>query len=318
MGVFLTIATLWGAGDKPAAPPPMEAPPHNPYQATVAAAGIIEAVNENVRIAPPVAGLVIKVHVAVGDQVQKGDALFELDGRELRAELLTKTASLPSAVARIAEEEIRLRDLRGQLKRLQAVKDRRAVSEDDLERKWHELSRARADLNLAQVQRDEVQSLLNRLMVRAPRAGTILQVNIRGGEYAQVMPTDPLMLLGDTESLQVRADIDEVNAPLVVPGSPAVAYLKGYTDKAIPLTFDRIEPYIVPKRSLTGDNRERVDTRVLQVIYRFEKPAFPVYVGQQIDVFIERSPKLKDKDETQVRPQEGGNPPDLSGLEGMN
>jgi hypothetical protein len=155
-------------------------------------------------------------------------------------------------------------------------------------------------------------------MVRAPRAGTILQVNIRGGEYAQVMPTDPLMLLGDTETLQVRADIDEVNAPLVVPGSPAVAYLKGYTDKAIPLTFDRIEPYIVPKRSLTGDNRERVDTRVLQIIYRFKKPAFPVYVGQQIDVFIERSPNLQEKDETQVRPQEEENPPDLSGQEDMS
>jgi hypothetical protein len=95
--------------------------------------------------------------------------------------------------------------------------------------------------------------------------------------------------LGDTETLQVRADIDEVNAPLVMPGSPAVAYLKGFTDKAIPLTFDRIEPYIVPKRSLTGDNRERVDTRVLQVIYRFEKPSFSVYVGQQVDVYIERS-----------------------------
>ena len=296
MGVLLTIATLWGARDKPEAPTPMEAPPHNPYSATVAAAGIIEAVNENVRIAPPVAGLVVKVHVAVGDQVQKGDPLFQLDGRELRAELHTKTASLPSAAARIAQEEIRLRDLQGQLKRLQAVKDRRAVSEDDLERKWHEvemakrgLTRARADLKLAQAERDEVQALLGRLTVRAPRAATILQVNIRGGEYAQVMSIDPLILLGDTETLQVRADIDEVNAPLVVQGSPAVAYLKGYTDKAIPLTFSRIEPYIVPKRSLTGDNRERVDTRVLQVIYGFEKPPFPVYVGQQVDVFIERS-----------------------------
>ena len=296
MGVSLTIATLWGAGDKPAAPPPMEAPPHNPYSATVAAAGIIEAVNENVRISPPVAGLVIKVHVAVGDQVRKGAPLFQLDSRELRAELQTKTASLPSASARIAEEQIRLRDLRGQLKRLQAVKDRRAVSEDDLERKWHEvemakrgLIRARADLKLAEVQRDEVQSLLERLTVRAPRAATILQVNIRGGEYAQVVSSDPLILLGDTETLQVRADIDEVNAPLVVRGSPAVAYLKGYTDKAIPLTFSRIEPYIVPKRSLTGDNRERVDTRVLQVIYGLERPPFPVYVGQQVDVYIERS-----------------------------
>jgi len=295
MGVFLTIATLWGAGDKPAAPPPMEAPPHNPYQATVAAAGIIEAVNENVRIAPPVSGLVTKVHVTVGDHVEQGAPLFQLDDRELRAQLQTKTNSLPSAAARIAEQEIRLRDVQDQLKRLQAVTDRRAVSEDDVKRKWHEvegakrgLVRARADLYLARTERDEVQALLQRLTIRAPRDGTILQVNIRAGEYAMVNSSDPMMLLGDTDTLQVRADIDEVNAPLVVPGRPAVAYLKGYTDKAIPLTFDRIEPYIVPKRSLTGDNRERVDTRVLQVIYRFEKPAFPVYVGQQVDVYIER------------------------------
>ncbi|MDR4472557.1 MAG: hypothetical protein MRJ92_07865 [Nitrospira sp.] len=58
----------------------------------------------------------------------------------------------------------------------------------------------------------------------------------------------------------------------------------------IPLTFVRIEPYIVPKKSLTGENTERVDTRVLQVIYRFERSAFPVYTGQQVDVFIDREP----------------------------
>ncbi|MDH4361231.1 MAG: efflux RND transporter periplasmic adaptor subunit [Nitrospirota bacterium] len=295
-GLLLTIATLWGARGKPPPPPPMEAPPQNPYPVTVAAAGIIEAVNENVRIAPPVPGLVTKVHVKVADHVEQGDPLVQLDDRDLRAQLRTKTDSLPSAAARIAEEEIRLRDLQDQLKRLQSVTDRRAVSKDDVQRKWHEaegakraLIRARADLHLAQTERDEVQALINRLTVRAPRAGTILQVNVRAGEYAPVNAIEPLILLGDTETLQVRADIDEVNAPLVVPGSPAVAYLKGFTDKAIPLTFDRIEPYIVPKRSLTGENRERVDTRVLQVIYRFEKPAFSVYVGQQVDVYIERS-----------------------------
>ncbi|MCA9422885.1 MAG: efflux RND transporter periplasmic adaptor subunit, partial [Nitrospira sp.] len=295
-GILLTIATLWGARIKPAPPPPMEAPPQNPYAVTLAAAGIIEAVNENVRIAPPVSGLVIKIFVKVADHVEKGDPLFQLDDRELRAQLQTKTDSLPSAAARIAEQEIRLRDVQDQLNRLQSVTDRRAVSEDDVQRKWHEaegakraLIRARADLHLAKTERDEAQTMLNRLTVRAPRAGTILQVNIRAGEYAMVNAQEPLILLGDTETLQVRADIDEVNAPLVMPGSPAVAYLKGFTDKAIPLTFNRIEPYIVPKRSLTGDNRERVDTRVLQVIYGFEKPAFPVYVGQQVDVYIERS-----------------------------
>ena len=70
-------------------------------------------------------------------------------------------------------------------------------------------------------------------------------------------------------------------------GSPGVAYLKGSTKQSIPLTFVRIEPYIVPKTALTGANTERVDTRVLQIIYRFDLPPFPVYAGQQVDVFIQ-------------------------------
>ena len=294
-GVILTINTLWGAREFPPAPPPLEDPPRNPYSSTVAASGIIEAVNENVRIAPPVSGLVTKVYVAVGDHVKQGGPLFQLDDRELSARLQTRQDSIPSAVARIAEQKIRLKDLIDQLGRLQAVEDRRAVSQDDIQRKWHEvegakraLIRAKADVRLARTQRDEAKILLERLTVRAPRAGTILQVDVRAGEYAMVGAPDPFILLGDTDSLQVRADIDEVNAPLVEPKSPAVAYLKGSTEQSIALQFTRIEPYIVPKRSLTGDNRERVDTRVLQVIYQFTKPDFPVYVGQQVDVFIER------------------------------
>jgi HlyD family secretion protein len=296
VGILLTIATLWGAREKPPSLPPMEAPPRNPYAATVAAAGIIEAANENVRIAPPVAGLVTEVHVTVADPVERGAPLFQLDDRELRAQLQTKEDALLPLVAWIAEQEVRVRDVQEQFTRIQPLSDQRAVSIDELRRKWHEVeaakravARARADLRLARTQRDEVKALLDRLTVRAPRAGTILQVNIRAGEYASANPVEPLILLGETEMLQIRADIDEVNAPLVMPGSQAVAYLKGMTKESIPLTFDRIEPYIVPKRSLTGDNRERVDTRVLQVIFRFKKPAFPVYVGQQVDVFIERA-----------------------------
>ena len=49
----------------------------------------------------------------------------------------------------------------------------------------------------------------------------------------------------------------------------------------------RVEPYVVPKKSLTGDNTERVDTRVLQVIYAMDVTDRPIYVGQQMDVFID-------------------------------
>ena len=57
-----------------------------------------------------------------------------------------------------------------------------------------------------------------------------------------------------------------------------------------PIHFARFEPYVVPKRSLTGDTTERVDTRVLQVLYQFHPGDLPVYVGQQMDVFIEAPP----------------------------
>lgn len=96
------------------------------------------------------------------------------------------------------------------------------------------------------------------------------------------------MLLGDMQHLQIRAEVDEVNAPLIAAQAPGVASPKSRGEVRIPLTFVRIEPYVVPKRSLTGDNAERVDTRVLQIIYRFDRPSFPVYAGQQVDVFIAR------------------------------
>ncbi|MGH2670462.1 MAG: efflux RND transporter periplasmic adaptor subunit, partial [bacterium] len=53
------------------------------------------------------------------------------------------------------------------------------------------------------------------------------------------------------------------------------------------LTLVRFEPLIVPKRSLTGDSTERVDTRVLQALYRFERGVLPISVGQQMDVYID-------------------------------
>jgi multidrug efflux pump subunit AcrA (membrane-fusion protein) len=150
------------------------------------------------------------------------------------------------------------------------------------------VAKSEADLKAAEAQVELAETNIEILTVRAPRDGVILQLNVREGEYAGTTPTDPLMILGETDHLQIRADVDEQNAPLVVANQPAVAYLKGDTKSPIPLRFIRIEPYVVPKKSLTGDSTERVDTRVLQIIFQFERPAASVYVGQQMDVFMQR------------------------------
>ena len=123
---------------------------------------------------------------------------------------------------------------------------------------------------------------------RAPIGGTILQVNVRAGEYVSTASAVTPLVLGDIDEVQVRADVDEQVAPRVRAGAKAVGYLKGDSARPIAMEFVRIEPYVVPKRSLTGASTERVDTRVLQVIYRFPNaPGRPVYVGQQLDLYIE-------------------------------
>jgi hypothetical protein len=85
----------------------------------------------------------------------------------------------------------------------------------------------------------------------------------------------------------VRADVDEQIAPRVRAGNNAIGYVKGDTSNPIEMNFVRIEPFVVPKVSLTGSSSERVDTRVLQVIFSFKnRPDMPVYVGQQMDIYI--------------------------------
>jgi len=274
---LLMVARL--NGQSPTKPPPIDPSP-KPYASSVAASGIIEALSENVSIGVPDAGLVAKVHVKVWDAVQEGQPLFTLDSRELEAQLLVNEANATVAQATLA----RLQD---QLARFKCVNDPRAVSQDEVRTKEHDVAVAQAQLDAARAQVAQNKVLLERMTIVAPRAGTILQVNIRAGEYASATPKTAAMVLGDVEHLQVRADVDEQNAPRLQPGQTATAYLKGDTTKPIELKFVRIEPYVVPKVSLTGASTERVDTRVLQVIYSFERVKDrPVYVGQQVDLFV--------------------------------
>jgi len=262
-----------------APPPPPEKPAENPYARSIAASGIVEALQENVFLGAPVAGLVMKIYVEVGNKVKTGDPLFKLDTRELDADLLVQNADIEVQKATVN----RLKD---QLDRLESVKDPRAISVDEVKTKRNDVTVAETQLTKSIEQAKKTEALIDRLTVRAPRDGVVIQINLRAGEYVQ--PNQTGMVLGNLDKMQVRLDIDEQNASRFDPRQPAYAFPKNNTDLKIPLYFDHIEPYVIPKKSLTGASDERVDTRVLQVIYTFEQPKdFNLYVGQQVDAFIE-------------------------------
>ncbi|TSA34698.1 MAG: efflux RND transporter periplasmic adaptor subunit [Verrucomicrobiaceae bacterium] len=296
LGIIAVVLLVLRLRQSGPAPEPLVPPPQSPYAQSIGARGIVESTNENVRIAPSASGLVGKVAVRVGDHVKSGDLLFTMDDRDAAATVKTSEAQVEVQKARLAETATLVADRKDTLDRTTQLRAKNVASFDQAQRDEFALQsaqrqyeRAAADLDLARAQLNDAKVRLDLLSVRSPRDGTVLQVNIRAGEYAAVNSAEPAILLGDVSTLQLRADVDESDAPRVRPGCKAVAYLKGSREKAIPLEFVRIEPYILPKKSLSGESTERVDTRVLQVIFRFQSPGFPIYVGQQMDVFIEEN-----------------------------
>jgi hypothetical protein len=117
----------------------------------------------------------------------------------------------------------------------------------------------------------------------------ILEVNIRPGEFASAGALiQPLMRMGDVSQLHIRVEIDEENAARINEKNAAQALKRGQTENPVALSFVRFEPYVKPKQNLATAN-QRVDTRVLQIIYAIPKQLSHIYVGQQMDVFIDTS-----------------------------
>ena len=270
-------------------------PPRAPFTSSIGARGLVESVDENVRISPALPGLVTNIPVKVGDEVKTGAVLVEQDTREARAFIAAQQAEIAALQAQVKEAEVALAEKRDMWTRVEKLIATRVASDEEKQKTLFAAQAAEAQLASTKARIASAEAMLARMSVqldllttRAPRDGRVLQVSTRPGEFADNKSRDPIILLGQVEKLQLRADVDEDNASRVTPGMTAIAFIKGRRDIQIPLAFVRIEPYILPKKSLTGESSERVDTRVLQIIYRFDRPSgASVYVGQQMDVFLD-------------------------------
>jgi HlyD family secretion protein len=143
---------------------------------------------------------------------------------------------------------------------------------------------------------DSANALLQRFTLRAPVAGVVLAVNAALGGY--VSPTgaynpyteafDPVVTMGPRhDHLAVRCYVDEI----LISRLPSKWHIKAQmaiigSDIKIPLEFVRVQPYVSPKIELSNERQEKVDLRVLPVVFRFEKGDAPVYPGQLVDVYI--------------------------------
>lgn len=242
---------------------------------------------------------------------------------ELKAEPRKETLDVNEA--QVVAAQAALKTAQDTLEKQQAAYDLdpKSISKDALDSARNAVATAQANLEVAGKQRDltkagawiydinnqertynalyksylSASALLSKYSLRAQADGKVLAINPIVGSYVSsqgaydtyTQGMDPVLVLGATQTrLNVRCYVDEI----LVPRLPEPARIKAQmsirgSNVKVPLEFVRMQPFVSPKIELSDQRLERVDVRVLPVIFRIEKPkGLNVYPGQLVDVYI--------------------------------
>jgi HlyD family secretion protein len=302
IGIIIAILmVLRGLPDRKAevatiTPPKM--PQEQREKGSVAGSGVVEPSSELIEIGTPLSGVVEEIFITAGQQVSRGTPLFRIDTRDAKAAVAQAQAQVRSALQAVEAAKTQVKVAQNQLALFRGVSDARAVSRLEIIDREGVLAQARAQLALTQAQASEARANVDRAQVditrrtvRAPLTAQILQVRTRIGQLASAGngpggSQDPLMTMGVTIPLHVRVDIDENEIDRIENRAPAIISARGNSAQRVTAVFVRAEPQVVPKRSLTNSASERVDVRVLQLIYALPLEGHALFVGQQIDAFL--------------------------------
>ena len=256
--------------------------------------------------------------------IDQRDTVAQLGAAKAKLEVATRKVeqlkSMPRvedvdrAKAIVAQRQSAVDDATLRLQRLNAVEDQSAISANEKPTRMFEmnlttsrlaeaqselaklmkgtypedLAVAVAEAKVADADVGMLQTDLAQSEVKAPIDGTVLRVNARAGEFAAAGTLrEGLVVMGQLTPLHIRVDVDELDAWRFDPKGKAVAVLRGGKIVEFPIEYVRTVPVVIPKRTLTGENSERIDTRVMEMIYRFTQDNPKVLPGQLLDVYID-------------------------------
>jgi multidrug efflux pump subunit AcrA (membrane-fusion protein) len=279
VGIIVSVVLIaWPAGSygRATVETPARATGTLANAARVAGAGVVEPSSEIVDIGTAVSGLVSRVLVSPGDYVSRGQPLFTIDDRQVRARLAEAEAGIAQARAAIAEAQAAEGTASRNLALFRSVGDPAAVSraESSGRRRGQHCPIPRRNGACTACggagRGSERSDGAWPLTVTAPISGTILRAEIKAGEFVtagnQGGNSTPFLQMGETRPLHVRIDIDE----------DEIAKLERARPPRVPSrtrrpagagAFVRAEPLVIPKRSLTNSAASGWTFGVLQVIF---------------------------------------------------
>jgi HlyD family secretion protein len=175
---------------------------------------------------------------------------------------------------RYQQAEAEVRETQAQFEKIKS-----GAWEPELEIVDYEVKQAKADVEAIEIE-------IQRTSIKSPIDGTVLQIKIHEGETTSSDLSKTAIVLGNVNELYLRVSIDQFNVSTLQPKAPAVAFRQGDRSTEYPLEFIHVEPFMVPKKYLTNETDEKVDTKVFEILYRIAKKDAHLYIGEQMNVFI--------------------------------
>lgn len=214
---------------------------------SVEATGTIEPIRV-IEVKSQAGGEILNLPVELGDQVQQGALLAEIDPRDVRNAHDQAQADLDVARARFDVAQ-------RQLERMEQLHDSDIVTQEELEAAILEHANANAALVRAETNLELAADRLDDVELRAPITGTIVERPIEEGQVISgtrdLTGGTILMRMADLQQVQVRTLVDETDIGRLDPGLPAEITVEAYRDRTFRGVVLKIEPQAVVEQNVT-------------------------------------------------------------------
>ena len=217
-------------------------------EVSIEASGIIEAIS-SVEIKSKASGEILYLGAEVGDTVEKGSMLGQIDQR-------TPKNILDQSASDLEASKVRLDNAKSQFERGSELHSKGSISDKDYEDIQENLAQANSTVVRTEVSYENAKIALDDTVVRSPVAGTIISRPVEVGQVIS-SPTMAvgggtiLMTLADLSKVRVRALVDEIDVGKVSIGQVVSIKVAAYRDKEFFGTVAKIEPLAKVEQNVT-------------------------------------------------------------------
>ena len=215
---------------------------------SIEASGIIEAIS-SVEIKSKASGEVLFLGAEVGDQVERGSILGQIDQR-------TPKNILDQAKSDLEAAKVRLENAQSQFERGKELHSKASISDKDFEDIQENFAQAKSTLVRTEVTFENAKISLDDTIVRSPVKGTIISRTVEVGQVIS-SPTSAvgggtiLMTMADLSKVRVRALVDEIDVGKVSIGQIVSIKVAAYRDREFFGTVTKVEPKAMIEQNVT-------------------------------------------------------------------